>query len=171
MNFERCSTSSRFCEQLPCDLQPKENLKIQKRMPTLVDSCRKCTKSSSFLFWSWHLLSLKSCKGCNPMCLEREEAREMVGNQLSCLHFLVILLDEQQECWLPVICAQCRSWLEIDLVSWKNKKNEAFGKGLCPKQQIHGTPKFSNFWEASKYHYLTFLNSTQQRLFCNGNAR
>jgi hypothetical protein len=32
------------------------------------------------------------------MCLEREEAREMVGNQLSCLHFLVILLDEQQEC-------------------------------------------------------------------------
>jgi hypothetical protein len=27
----------------------------------------------------------------------------MVGNQLSCLHFLVILLDAQQECGLPVI--------------------------------------------------------------------
>jgi hypothetical protein len=30
------------------------------------------------------------------MCFEREEAKEMVGNQLSCLHFLAILLDEQQ---------------------------------------------------------------------------
>jgi hypothetical protein len=28
--------------------------------------------------------------------LEREEAKEMVGNQLSCLHFLEVLLDEQQ---------------------------------------------------------------------------
>jgi hypothetical protein len=31
------------------------------------------------------------------MCLKTEEAKEMVGNQLSCLHFLPILLDEQQE--------------------------------------------------------------------------
>jgi hypothetical protein len=37
------------------------------------------------------------------MCFEREEAKEIIGNQLSCLHFLWILLDAQQECWLPVI--------------------------------------------------------------------
>jgi hypothetical protein len=46
---------------------------------------------------------LQSCNGCNPMCSKREEAKEKVGNQLSWLHFLAILLDEQQECWLPVI--------------------------------------------------------------------
>jgi hypothetical protein len=32
------------------------------------------------------------------MCSKREEAKEMVGNQLSCLHFLVLLLNAQQEC-------------------------------------------------------------------------
>jgi hypothetical protein len=97
--FERCSTSSRFVNLCRVICMIKIICKIRKRMPTLVDSCRKCTKSSSFLFGCWHLLSLQSCNGCSPMCFEREEAKEMLGNQLSCLHLLAILLEEQQECW------------------------------------------------------------------------
>jgi hypothetical protein len=44
-------------------------------------------------------------------------------------------------------------------------------KGLCPKEQIHGTNEIIEILDALKYHYFTFLISTQQRLFWDGNAR
>jgi hypothetical protein len=77
--------------------------KIQQRMQGHLKSCRIATGSLCSFFDHRQLLSLQSYKGCNPMCSKREEAKEMVGNQLSCLHFLVILLDDQHECWWPVI--------------------------------------------------------------------
>jgi hypothetical protein len=38
-------------------------------------------------------------------------------------------------------------------------------KGLCPKQQIHWTTKF---WDAWKYHYITFPTTTHHRHFAMG---
>jgi hypothetical protein len=35
------------------------------------------------------------------MWLQRLKVKIMVGNQLSCLHFYSILLDEEHEDWLP----------------------------------------------------------------------
>jgi hypothetical protein len=46
--------------------------------------------------------------------------------------------------------------------------NEEYGEGLVSKI----TDSWHNeIWDASKYHYFTFLNPTQQRLFLDGNAR
>jgi hypothetical protein len=70
----------------------QKRLQIQRGCTAPVDSCRKRTSSSSFstfFLCCWHLLSLQSCNRCHSHVVAKRQTEIMVGNQLSCLYFLV----------------------------------------------------------------------------------
>jgi hypothetical protein len=140
----------------------EKQLGSYKRWCMPVDSCRVATSSYMYFCSFWHL----DCNGCNPMCLEREEVKEMVGNQLSCHSFSVDFpvwngRIVEYLCHLLAMPVMMKNW--FSMTRWMRHLENV----MCPKQQIHGTTKF---WDASQYHHLTLLTSTQQCLFSNGNA-
>jgi hypothetical protein len=88
------------CELCRVICKVQKRLQNSKRMQAPVYSCRKRTSSSSFLkfsFHSRHLLSLQSCNRRQSHVDAKRQMEIMVGNQLSCLHFYSILLDEEHD--------------------------------------------------------------------------
>jgi hypothetical protein len=81
---------------LPVDLRAfamwferSNGLQTCKRMQAPVETCRNPTSFFTFLFCSWHLLSLQSCNGWQSHVVAKRQMETMVGNQFSFLAFLV----------------------------------------------------------------------------------
>jgi hypothetical protein len=90
---------------LPCDLKDQNKLESQQRMQCLVDSCRKCTSSSSFLFVQDHISSLcyLVTDAIPIVSKERRRKKWKVINFLTCISSLFCWMNSKNVDYLSFL--------------------------------------------------------------------